>query len=115
VVTASRLELEGRSLEPVNSQVLRTRGKTVRTSLLDIDGGDGLGVTSDLTNRGTRVEEEDGTELLATLADYGDTLAVISPSHIRGSTGKHLVLTLLRRPFSSQKHAQEVRWSAATK
>ena len=76
------LPLEGRALEPAEGEILGTGHETVRTGLFDIDRGDQLGVTSDLTHRGTAIHEEGSTELLATISDGNDTLGVFGPGDI---------------------------------
>lgn len=88
------LELEGRSLEKVERQILRTSDHTIRTSLLQIDSVDSLGVARNLSNRSSSIGENNSSELLLSLTNNSDTLAVITPGHILNGSSEKMELIL---------------------
>lgn len=61
VLHAGRV-LERRTLEEVDLEVFRTGSNTERTSLFNVARIDGLAVTGDFSDGGTRVPEESVTE-----------------------------------------------------
>jgi len=96
VVTHGLLELEGRTLEPVDLEVFTTSGDAEGTCLTDVAGAEGLGVTCDLTDRAAGVGHEDSTETLLTITSNDDTLVVAAPVEIRDRTRKRMALELQR-------------------
>jgi len=88
------LELEGRSFQPSDLKVLGSRGDSVGSSLLEVARGDGLGVSRDLSDRGSGIKEKHGTELFLALSDGNDSLAVIGPLEIEDGAGQNSELDL---------------------
>jgi len=96
VFLVGELEFERRTLEPVDQIVFTTSDDSIRSSLLEGNRGDRLGMASDLTDRSTAIEEESSSELLFSITDGDDSLAVIGPREIADGPAQRAKLDLER-------------------